>query len=68
MAFSVWPSLLPLAAELTPEFTNLVSVVPGQFSKANREIAFNEATRLNQLSAPGSELTAGKLEERSLAL
>jgi hypothetical protein len=33
--------------ELTPEFTNLVSVVLGNFTKANREIAFNEATRLS---------------------
>jgi isopenicillin-N epimerase len=38
--------------ELAPEFTNLVSVARGNFTKANREIAFNEATRLNQLAAP----------------
>ena len=38
--------------ELAPEFTNLVSVVRGNFTKTNREIAFNEATRLNQLAAP----------------
>lgn len=38
--------------ELAPEFANLVSVVRGNFTKANREIAFNEATRLNQLPAP----------------
>lgn len=38
--------------ELAPEFTNLVSVVRGNFTRANREIAFNEATRLNQLPAP----------------
>jgi selenocysteine lyase/cysteine desulfurase len=41
--------------ELTPDFVNLVSVVRGHFTKANREIAFNEATRLNQLSAPRSD-------------
>jgi selenocysteine lyase/cysteine desulfurase len=81
MAFSVWPSLRPVAAvplpqipsegvpndetfwafvrsefELVPEFTNLVSVVRGNFTKTNREIAFNEATRLNQLPAPRSDL------------
>lgn len=38
--------------ELAPEFANLVSVVRGNFTKANREIAYNEATRLNQLTAP----------------
>jgi hypothetical protein len=38
--------------ELTPEFANLVSAVRGHFTKANREMAFNEATRLNQLPAP----------------
>lgn len=38
--------------ELAPEFTNLSSVVRGHFTKTNREIAFNEATRLNQLPAP----------------
>jgi len=38
--------------ELVPEFANLVSVVRGNFTKANREIAFDEATRLNQLPAP----------------
>jgi kynureninase len=38
--------------ELAPEFTNLVSVVRGNFTKTNREIAFKEATRLNQLAAP----------------
>jgi isopenicillin-N epimerase len=77
MAFSVWPSLRPIAAaalqkipsegapddetfwafvrsefELAPEFTNLVSVVRGNFTTTNREIAFNEATRLNHLPAP----------------
>ena len=34
---------------LAPELTNLVSVVRGNFTKTNREIAFNEATRLNRL-------------------
>ena len=34
--------------ELAPEFVNLVSVVRGNFTKANREIAFNEATRMNR--------------------
>jgi len=38
--------------ELDPEFTNLVSVVTGNFTKANREIAFSEATRLNRLPGP----------------
>jgi hypothetical protein len=38
--------------ELAPEFTNLVSVVRGNFAKTNREIAFSEATRLNRLPAP----------------
>jgi hypothetical protein len=33
-------------ASVRSEFTNLVSVVLGNFTKANREIAFNEATRL----------------------
>jgi hypothetical protein len=37
--------------ELTPEFTNLVSVVRGNFTKTNREIVFNETTRVNQLLA-----------------
>ena len=52
-----------LEFELTPEFTNLVSVVRGHFTKVNREIAFNEATRLNLRSAPGSELSAGNSKE-----
>ena len=59
-------NLLGLCAikfELTPEFTNLVSVVRGHFTKVNREIAFNEATRLNLRSAPGSELSAGNSKE-----
>jgi len=37
--------------ELTPEFVNLVSVVRGNFTRVNREIAFGEATRMNQLPA-----------------
>jgi isopenicillin-N epimerase len=37
--------------ELVPEFVNLVSVVRGNFTRANREIAFDEATRLNRLPA-----------------
>jgi isopenicillin-N epimerase len=92
MAFSVWPSLRPLAAaalqqiqsegapddetfwayvrlefEFTPEFTNLVSVVRGNFTKANREIAFNEATRLNQLSAPLPDLNYQRETRRKVA-
>lgn len=38
--------------ELVPEVANLVSVVRGKFTKANREISFNEAARLNQGAAP----------------
>jgi selenocysteine lyase/cysteine desulfurase len=38
--------------EISPEFVNLVSAVRGRTTKANREIAFNEATRQNQLPAP----------------
>ena len=38
--------------ELVPEVAHLVSVVRGKFTKANREISFNEATRLNQGAAP----------------
>ena len=93
MAFSVWPSLRPLAAaalqqiqsegapddetfwayvrlefELTPEITNLVSVVRGNFTKANREIAFNEATRLNQLFAPLPDLNYHRETRRNAAL
>jgi len=38
--------------ELAPESVNLVSVVRGNFTTANREIAFSEATRMNRLAAP----------------
>ena len=42
--------------ELAPEFTNLVSVVRGISTKANREITFNEAARLNRSAAPLPDL------------
>ena len=45
-----------LEFQLTPEFTNLLSVVRGNFTRAIREIAFNETTRHNQLSAPLPDL------------
>lgn len=37
--------------EIAPDFANLVSAMRGNFTKVNREIAFNEAARLNQLPA-----------------
>ena len=42
--------------EHAPEFTNLASAVRGSFTKANREIAFDEAARLNRLPATRPDL------------
>lgn len=53
--------------ELAPEFANLVSVVRGTFTKANREIAFSEATRLNQLPAPLPDLNYQRETRRKVA-
>jgi hypothetical protein len=54
-AHPVWASVRT-QFEFTPEFTNLVSVVRGNFTETNREIVFNETTRLNQLPAPLPDL------------
>jgi selenocysteine lyase/cysteine desulfurase len=54
--------------EIAPEFANLVSAVRGNFTKANREIAFNEATRLNQLPAPRDLKWQEEVRKRAAAL
>ena len=54
--------------EISPEFVNLVSAVRGNFTKANREIAFNEATRLNQLPAPRDLQWQEEVRQKAAAL
>ena len=51
--------------EIIPEVANLVSVVRGNFTKANREISFSEATRLNRgLLRFRIRTSSGKSERR----